>query len=579
MKPLRLYIAILCMFVGMAAGKAQSSSAVDDSVARSRALDYYYLQARSLFEQGSVDQCYEMLEHCLSIDPHSSAVMYDLALFYTILNKDSIAHEFLKKIVEDDPLNRDYNTALVNYYYKVGDKAAAIEVYEKLLENPRLRSTVYMALYNIYYELGEHEKAIEMLDRLEKIEGRDETITINKLQQYMILQDSVSAVALVEELIAENPGDVRWVTLLGDTYMMLGNRDAALESYNRALAVDPDDIYTLTSLSELYVNDNNDSLYCATIEKVLKNEGLDVSSRVGALLKYIEYRLPADSAHVDKFMQEMVQLPFDEVEIAEVYVQYLLYLKKDSSLVIPVLEKILTIEPENRAAMLQMLVYAIERNDYESVVKYADNALMYIPDMLELYYYKGLSYYLLGRKEESLEVYKQGLEHRSDEASMDLVSTVYTVMGDTYHELDMVDECMHAYDSALVYNPTNINVLNNYAYYLALENKDLQRALEMSHKTILEEPDNPIYIDTYAWVLFLLERYEEAKAYAEKMMERGEEMSSVEYHHCGDIFAMCGDTERALFCWKKARELGDDAKILNKKIKKKRYYREKKKRK
>ena len=129
-----------------------------------------------------------------------------------------------------------------------------------------------------------------------------------------------------------------------------------------------------------------------------------------------------------------------------------------------------------------------------------------------------------------------------------------------------------AYDSALLYNPTDISVLNNYAYYLALEGKELEKALEMSAKTIEEEPDNAIYVDTYAWLLFRLERYEEAKAYAEKLIKLNAEMSAVEYHHCGDIFAKCGDIERAVEYWEQAQKAGDESKILKKKIKRRKYY-------
>ena len=84
------------------------------------------------------------------------------------------------------------------------------------------------------------------------------------------------------------------------------------------------------------------------------------------------------------------------------------------------------------------------------------------------------------------------------------------------------------------------------AIYLTLDGGDLERAEEMSLKTLKEEPDNPIYIDTYMWVLFMQKRYEEARAYADKLIQTNEEMSAVEYVHCGDIFAMCGDTERAV---------------------------------
>jgi tetratricopeptide (TPR) repeat protein len=136
----------------------------------------------------------------------------------------------------------------------------------------------------------------------------------------------------------------------------------------------------------------------------------------------------------------------------------------------------------------------------------------------------------------------------------------------------MHEKCTVAYDSALVYNPRNLNVLNNYAYYLSLAGSELDKALEMSRRTIEAEPENSIYLDTYAWILFLLERYEEAKAYAEKLIGLNEEMGSVELHHCGDIYAKCGDIARAVEYWEKAAAAGDDSKILKKKIKKRKYY-------
>ena len=112
---------------------AQDRCAVVDSVARARAVEYYYLQARSYIEQDSLDCCFELLEHCRALDSASLTVMYDLSSFYAFLNRDSIAHDMLILIVEADPSNIYYSKALVNYYLKVGDNDAAIKVYEKML--------------------------------------------------------------------------------------------------------------------------------------------------------------------------------------------------------------------------------------------------------------------------------------------------------------------------------------------------------------------------------------------------------------------------------------------------------------
>ena len=551
---------------------AQDRCAVVDSVARARAVEYYYLQARSYIEQDSLDCCFELLEHCRALDSASLTVMYDLSSFYAFLNRDSIAHDMLIRIVEADPSNIYYSKALVNYYLKVGDNDAAIKVYEKMLDSTTSKNDICMYLFTLYSETGRYDKAIEMLDMIEKLEGSNDEILINKIRLYLALGDSAKAVDVVYDMIKESPDDIRCQTILGNTYTILGDRAKALEAYNKVLAVKPDDIYVLTSLAEFYVNENDDSLYCDIIERLLKNEGFDSQSRINTLVKYIEYTYPKDSVRVTDFMREMYSLPFDELEIANVYSRYLAFIKSSPDTIVPVLEKILSLEPDNFTVIVQLLEYAIESNDIEAVFKYADNAWLCSPDRLEICYYKGLASYLLGRKEESLEIYKEGLEKRADDTSPELVSTVYALLGDTYHELDLMDSCMQAYDSALVYDSNNIGVLNNYAYFLALAGKDLNRALEMSQKTVLAEPENITCIDTYAWVLFKLGRYEEAKAYADKLISIGDDFSSEVYSHCGDIYAKCGDIEQAVSFWIKARDAGDDSKILSKKIKKRKYY-------
>ena len=552
---------------------AQERCEVLDSVARARAVEYYYLQARSYMEQDSLDNCFEMLEHCRALDPASLTVMYDLSSFYAFLNKDSIAHDMLDRIVTADPSNPYYNKALVNYYLKVGDNDSAIKVYERLLESTESKSDIYMYLFSLYSETGRYEKAIDVLEKIEKLEGSNEDIVVNKIRLYLALGDSAKAIDVVSDMIKENPDDARSLTLLGNTYLVLGERDKASEAYNKVLAVKPDDIYTLRSLAEYYVNEENDSLYCDIVERLLKNESLDTQSRVNALVQYVEYSYPKDSARVTDFMRQMSNLAFDELEIANVYSHYLKYIQASPDTVIPVLEKILSMEPDNLTVIVQLLEYAIEKNDIDAVFKYADNAQLYAPDRLEICYYRGLSSYMLGRKQQSIDIYKDGLSKRADDTEPGLVSTVYTLLGDTYHDLDMMDYCMQAYDSALVYDNNNIVVLNNYAYFLALDGKELNRALEMSLKAISAEPDNTTYIDTYAWVLFKLGRYEEAKAYVEKLISIGEEDVSYEaYHHFGDIYAKCGDMEQAVNYWQQAKNAGDDSKILDKKIKKRKYY-------
>ena len=144
-------------------------------------------------------------------------------------------------------------------------------------------------------------------------------------------------------------------------------------------------------------------------------------------------------------------------------------------------------------------------------------------------------------------------------------------MGDIYHTKKQMAEAYAAYDSSLVYNPSNIGALNNYAYYLSVERRDLDKAEEMSYKTVKAEPNNSTYLDTYAWILFEKGNYAEARIYIDNAMKNDGEKSDVIVEHCGDIYFMTGDVESALKYWKKALEMGSESKTLKQKIEKKKY--------
>ena len=564
------YIAYLLLL--LATGTLQAQNSENDIDARKRAVDYFHLESTSLLEQERYDEAYELLEYCYAMDTTSAAIRYFLAPYYSVLGNDSVARAMLESIVRENPDNEEYNDALVNQYARTGNWKAAITVYERIVNTAHSKSEIYKSLYTLYSNDNNYLKALETLDRIESLEGKSVDLTSRRLQQLMYLNRYEEMVEIIQREIADNPDETRFIAFLGETYTLMEKYDLAEETYNRILDETPDDAMALAALVELYAKTGNDADFCTTIEKLIKSEKAETQDRLTNLVHYIMYKEETDSAYIKPFCLELLKLPFDQLALHETYAEYLEYKNADKSEFIPVLEKIMELDSENVAAIIKLLQYAIEDEDKEAVFKYADEALLYLPHKLELYFYKGFSQYLLGNKKESIATYKQGLEQRDSETTPSVIAAVFTSIGDTYHELDMKKESYAAYDSALVYDPYKPDVLNNYAYYLSLENRELQKALEMSRKTIEAEPDNLIYLDTYAWILFRLERYEEAKAYAEKIISLNEEMSSVVLHHIGDIFAKCGDIEQAATYWGKAREAGDDTKILNKKIKKRKYY-------
>ena len=142
------------------------------------------------------------------------------------------------------------------------------------------------------------------------------------------------------------------------------------------------------------------------------------------------------------------------------------------------------------------------------------------------------------------------------------------ISGDILHSMNKAEEAYAAYDSCLNINPNEISCLNNYAYYLSEENRDLKRAEQMSYKTITAEPENTTYLDTYAWILYMQKRYEEARIYIDQALKNDStETSSVIWEHAGDIYIRLGLKSDASNYWQKAIDSGaDNATEIRKKI-------------
>lgn len=90
-----------------------------------------------------------------------------------------------------------------------------------------------------------------------------------------------------------------------------------------------------------------------------------------------------------------------------------------------------------------------------------------------------------------------------------------------YSALGQDKKAIQAVDKYLEQNPENmeylpLTILNNYAYYMATHRGDLTKAEKMSAITIREEPNNPVFLDTYGWILHLKGQDELAKFYLEK---------------------------------------------------------------
>lgn len=537
-----------------------------------RKFDYYFLEAVRLKEKGNYDAAFNMYEHCLDIDPNSATVLYELSQFYMFLKQPERALVALKKTVQVAPGNFWYWQTLAAYYQARGDINKAIEVYEKMSIQFPAREEPLMALIDLYNHTQNYPAVIHTLNLLEEKSGKNEQISMEKFRIYFTMGNDKKAFKEIENLAQEYPNDMRYLIILGDVYLNNGKIQEAYNTYQKVLSEEPDNTLALLSLATYYDKTEQPEKYREQLDRILLNKKVDSSAKLTIMRQLIgkSEQTDRDSTKIISLFDSILKEPQEDAQIPMLYAQYLIS-KKMEKASIPVLHKVLELDPENVPARLQLLSYTFKDNDYATAIKICEPALEYSPEIIEFYYYLGMAYYQANRQDDALKTYEKGLQKVTDKTNNLLISDFYSIIGDLYQAKEMKEKAYAAYDSALVYNPDNIGALNNYAYFLSAEKKDLDRAEEMSYKTIKAEPKNETFLDTYAWILFEKGKYTEAKIYIDNAMQNGGDKSSEVVEHCGDIYFMNGEKKKAFEYWQKALDMGSTSKFLPKKINQKKY--------
>ena len=556
--------------------KADASFLVKESllpVEQQRKYDYFFLEAMRMKEKNEYDAAFGLLQHCLDINSNASSALYEISQYYMFLRQVPQGQAALEQAVAYAPDNFWYSQGLVGLYQQQNELDKAVTLLEKMVTRFPLKQEPLFNLLDIYSRQEKYNDVISTLNRLEKRLGKNEQLSMEKFRIYLQMKDDKKAFQEIESLVQEYPMDMRYQVILGDVYLQNGRKQEAYDAYQKVLAVEPDNPMALFSMASYYEQTGQKELYQQQLDTLLLNKKVASDTKISVMRQVIvenEQSSAKDSTQVIALFDRMMEQDMDDPQIPMLYSQYLLSKNMEQEAV-PVLEQVVNLDPANKAARLMLVSAAMKKEDHKQIIKVCEPGIEATPDALELYYYLAIAYHQAEQTDSVLSVCSRALEHVTADTRKEVISDFYSIMGDVYHTKQQMAEAYAAYDSSLVYNPSNIGALNNYAYYLSVERRDLDKAEEMSYKTVKAEPNNSTYLDTYAWILFEKGNYAEARIYIDNALKNDGEKSDVIVEHCGDIYFMTGDVEGALKYWKKALEMGSESKTLKRKIEKKKY--------
>ena len=546
--------------------------------------DVFFLDAICQQEKGNVDAAFDLLRHCVEIDSTRSEAYFYLSRYYNYLKQKDKAMACSKKAAELEPANETYLETLANSYISQRQYAEAIGVLERLYADHHDREDVLGMLTQLYEQQEDYANAIRTLSLLETMEGKSERISFAKSQFYTKMGNKKAAISEMKQLADQYPNDLNYRCLYANALYLNGQQKKAVGIYNDILKREPDNRSAQMAMLSHYNEVNDSTAANQWLERILLSKTATPEDRVMMLRQAIgeSERNGGDSTRVLRLFHQLLSLPQADADMAIFCASYMNLKKMPNDSIRPVLEKALQLEPDNAAARLQLVSYAWQADDKDRVISLCSDARRYNPDEMAFYYYQGIAYYQKDRLDDALNAFQNGIGVITPESDPSIVSDFYAVMGDILHQKGKVSEAFAAYDSCLVWKDDNIGCLNNYAYYLSEMGQQLDKAEQMSYRTIKAEPKNATYLDTYAWILFMQQRYSEAKIYIDQTLQCDSDTSAVLLEHAGDIYYQAGDKEQAVRFWQQALERASDRsevkddrrQILTRKIKLKKYLKE-----
>ena len=538
---------------------------------------YFYLEAVRQQQAGHFAAAYDLFLHCLEINPFAPEAYFALSSYYSEMKDDSTMLVCMEKAARLSPDNFTYLERLGQVYIKTHEFNKATEVYEQLASNSPGRTDVLGILLQLYQHADNYDKVIATLDRIETLEGSSEDLTLSKMQVYSIKGDKKKEIKELRNLARQHPNDYKYRVMIGNWLLQNGKEKEALSEYNSVLKKEPDNIMAQMSLLDYYKAQNQDSLARAQTERLLLSSNTEIESKILLLRQLISdsEQNGGDSTEVLDIFGKILAQPQENAGMAELCAAYMSLKKMPEDTVNTVYERIIDIEPDNAGARLQLLQSAWKKKDFNKVIALAKPGVEYNPSNIWFYYFLGLAYAQNDESELELNTLRKGVEQADEESNKDIVSDFYAMIGDLLHEQGKNEEAYAAYDSCLQWKPDNIGCLNNYAYFLSEEGRELLKAEQMSYRTVKAEPGNSTFLDTYAWILFKQQRFEEARIYIDQAVAADSAQSAVIVEHAGDIYMMAGDSAKALEYWRKALELDEEENaLLQRKIKLKKYIEE-----
>ena len=486
-----------------------------------------------------------------------------LNLFSRITKDKKRAVECAKRAYLSDTTNRYYLEDYGNALIESAEYENATPIFEKIVQKST-EPNHYRILALLLSQKNKMTEALAVLDTADLRFGR--IPAFGKMRQFYLMK---TGQILAAEADAQK--DVREAPYLAENHITLAKiyaaskRDSlALVSFQRAIAIDSLAIEPWLELCEYYGDRGEMGSYLSSVLHLFKNENFPLKYKVEEWKRLAENEKDYRKFYTlyDNLIKQLYILNSDNREVADEYIRHLIR-SGEINEALRLCKRFLDVKSPKIEDFSRIIQIENHLNRPDSVDHYAKLALVSFPKNLDLIQLRGNIAYMNNDYDGAIDLLNEALKVTKNDT---LRSELWGSIGDIEHSRKRVKQAYKAYEKALRLYGDNASVLNNYAYFLSLEKRDLERALAMATRANEISENNATFLDTKAWVLYTLGRYAEAKKVMQLALSFNRSKSYEYMLHYGDILHALGEDFMAKTYWRKALEMGADAKEVEKRF-------------
>ncbi len=502
------------------------------------------------FFQGSLYDFQDEYERALL--EYYQAMLYDSssAQIHKAIGRDQIRLQnfetaliHLTKSHALDPKDRETLNYLAEVYYNLNQFQNSIQYYNKLLVLDPYNSSVQNNLIFLYSHLKKEEELLNFYKKMMSYYPNDNKYAVQYALSNIKQRNIPEAQRVLEDVVRSDSTEINALLVLGNLYEVQKDTSNAIKTYKTILSLDPSNdevlnrIYRTLRAQESWAEIEN------IFESLLKAHQDNTQVRlILAETYYFQEKNEAASAILEPVLSDetyrlaafelLGRIAFDREDFDKAE-EYFTSLTEET--------------PQNRFSWLFLAVIYNRQNEYQKSLAILEQSLNVHQDDVDLLSMYGSTLSQVNRDHEAVAPLEKAL--KLDRDNMATLTSIAAV----YDKLKLWRKSDSLYEAALIKNPDNALLLNNYSYSLAQREMELDKALKMVNRALEIDSENGAYLDTKGWILYKTGNYREALRYIQKALDSREESAEV-LEHMGDVYYQLGQLEEAKNFWKKALE-------------------------